>query len=314
MNPSYLHRLTLRQIEVFLAIARQRSYSRAADELGLTQPAVSAQMRALEAVARQPLFDYLGKQLYLTPAGERLERAAREIRQRLVALEMELAGLEGQLRGGLMLAIESGAQYRLPAALAAFAREHPQIDVRLTVARHGHLLRRLQDNLDDLTLMTQVPADAGLAFTPVAEHRLVAVGWPGHPLAGRPLPLHEFLGETVLLREEESGTRRAFEAFCRRESCVLAPRHLFGSNETIRRAVQARMGVAVLPEELVQEDIAAGRLCALDVRGMPLRHSWCLVHPQGKHLTPAAIAFRKFLSQSLARQDGRGGGARTGGG
>lgn len=300
MHPAYLHRLTLRQIEVFLAIARHRSYSRAADELGLTQPAVSAQMRALESVARQPLFDYLGKQLYLTPAGERLERAAREIRQRLVTLEMELAGLEGQLRGTLMLAIESGAQYRVPAALAAFAREHPQIDVRLTVARHGHLLKRLQDNLDDLTLMTQVPNDAGLAFTPVAEHRLVAVAWPGHPLAARPVHLHEFLGEDLLLREEESGTRRAFDAFCRRESCVLSPRHLFGSNETIRRAVQARMGVAVLPEELVADDVLAQRLCLLDVKGMPLRHSWCLTFPQGKHLTPAAQAFEKFLAGSFA--------------
>lgn len=298
MKPGYLHRLTLRQIEVFLAICRYRSYSRAAGELGLTQPAVSAQMRALEGVARQPLFDYIGKQLYLTPAGEQLERTARDVQQRLVALEMELAGLEGQLYGTLQVAIESAAQYRMPAAVAAFCRQHPQVDIKLTVARHGHLLKRLHDNLDDLALMTQVPDDLGLAFTPVAEHRLLAVGWPGHPLAARhAIALSDFLGETVLLRESESGTRRAFAQFCLRESCILKPRHLFGSNEAIRRAVMARMGVAVLPEELVADDIARGLLCALDVKGMPLRHSWCVTHPRSKHLTPVAGAFLRFLTQ-----------------
>lgn len=296
MKPAYLHRLTLRQIEVFLAIARHRSYSRAAEELGLTQPAVSAQMRALEDVARQPLFDYLGKQLYLTPAGKHLERTARDVQQRLVALEMELAGLAGQLRGTLALAIESGAQYAVPPVVAAFCEQHPQVEVHLTVARHGHLLKRLHDNLDDLTLMTQVPGEQGLVFTPVAEHRLLAVGWPGHPLAARrDIPLHEFVAHNVLLREAESGTRLAFERFCQRESCVLSPRHLFGSNETIRRAVQSRMGVAVLPEALVAEDVARRVLCALDVKGMPLRHSWCVTSPKGKHLTPVAAAFQTFL-------------------
>lgn len=299
MKPTYLHRLTLRQIEVFLAISRHRSYSRAAEELGLTQPAVSAQMRALEGVTRQPLFDYIGKQLYLTPAGEQLERTARDVQQRLVALEMELAGLEGQLHGTLLIAIESGAQYRMPAVIAAFVRLHPQIDVNLTVARHGHLLKRMHENLDDLTLMTQVPDDLGLAFAPVAEHRLIAVAWPKHPLVQKKnISLHEFLEEPLLLRESESGTRKAFDAFCARESCVLEPHHLFGSNETIRRAVQARMGVAVLPEELVADDIERQLLCALDVKGMPLRHSWCVTYPKGKHLTPAANAFLQYLKES----------------
>jgi len=297
MKPAYLHRLTLRQIEVFLAISRHRSYSRAADELGLTQPAVSAQMRALESVARQPLFDYIGKQLYLTPAGEQLARTARDIQQRLVSLEMELAGLEGQLHGSLMLAIESGAQYRMPALIAAFCRQHPQVAIHLTVARHGHLLKRLHDNLDDLVLMTQVPADLGLAFTPVAEYRLVAVAWPGHPLAQRRnIHLSEFLQETVLLRENESGTRKAFAQFCQRESCVFTPQHLFGSNETIRRAVIAQMGVAVLPQELVADDIERGVLAVLDMQGTPLRHSWCVTYPKGKHLAPAAGAFLRFLT------------------
>ncbi|MFZ5756513.1 MAG: LysR family transcriptional regulator [Pseudomonadota bacterium] len=298
MKPAYLHRLTLRQIEVFLAICRHRSYSRAAGDLGLTQPAVSAQMRALEAVARQPLFDYVGKQLYLTPAGEQLERTARDVQQRLVALEMELAGLQGQLRGTLQLAIESGAQYRVPAVIAAFCRLHPQVNISLTVARHGHLLRRLDENFDDLVLMTQVPDDMGLAFTPVAEHRLVAVAWAGHPMQRRTaIHLSEFLKENVLLRESESGTRKALAQFCVRERCILQSEHMFGSNEVIRRAVQARMGVAVLPEDLVADDVRRQLLCTLDVIGMPLRHSWCVTWPKGKQLTPAASAFQQFLVQ-----------------
>lgn len=297
MKPGYLHRLTLRQIEVFLAICRHRSYSRAAEELGLTQPAVSAQMRALEAVIRQPLFDYLGKQLYLTPAGEQLERTARDLQQRLVALEMELAGLQGRLQGTLQIGIESAAQYRVPSAVATFCRQHPQVTVNLSVARHGHLLQRLARNQDDLVLMTQVPEDAGLSFTPVAEHRLLAVAWPGHPLQRRSaIAPAEFVAEALLLRESDSGTRKALAQFCLRERCVLRPQHVFGSNETVRRAVLARMGVAVLPEELVAEDLRRHALCALDVVGMPLRHSWCVTLPRGKQLTPVANAFREFLA------------------
>ncbi len=182
--------------------------------------------------------------------------------------------------------------------VAAFSRLHPEVAINLTVARHGHLLRRLDENFDDLTLMTQVPDDMGLVFTPVAEHRLLAVAWAGHPLQRRTaIHLGEFLQETVLLREADSGTRKALAQFCAREHCVLQSAHQFGTNEVIRRAVQARMGVAVLPEDLVADDMRRQLLCTLDVVGMPLRHSWCVTHAKGKQLTPVAAAFRDFLMQ-----------------
>ena len=157
MKPAYLNRLTLRQIQVFLAVCRLNSYSKAAEELALTQPAVSAQIRQLEELIGEPLLDYLGKQLYLTPAGEALRRAGRDLLQRLVSLEMELSELHGVMQGTLNLAVESSAQYFMPGAIASFCAQHKAVNVELEVINHSEALRRLADNRDDLVVMGLVP-------------------------------------------------------------------------------------------------------------------------------------------------------------
>src|SRR5690606_33933792 len=164
MKPAYLHRLTLRQVEVFLAVARARSYSRAAGELALTQPAVSAQVRQLEDLVGEALFDYLGKQLYLTPAGTVMERAGRDLVQRLVTLEMELAESRGVMQGALNLAIESSAQYFLPALLKKFCDEHPAVTLSMRVVNHAEALRGLAENTDDLVVMSLIPEGRALVF------------------------------------------------------------------------------------------------------------------------------------------------------
>ncbi len=302
MQPAYLHRLTLRQIEIFLAVCQYRSFSKAAERLSVTQPAVSIQMRTLEELAQQPLFDFIGKKLYLTAAGEVLERVARQIQQQLLGLEMELSQLQGRLEGPLHLAMESAAVELLPARLAEFTRLHPRVELVLTIQNHHTLLQRLADNRDDLVVMTQVPRDLPLIFAPFAEHRLLALAHRQHPLAAprnEPVRLLEFLEAGVLVRESDSGTRRSLERFCQQQSCVLAPGPQLGSNEAIKQGLLAEMGVAVLPERSVVRELAEGVLVALPVQGFPLRHSWCLVRPQDKHLAPVAAAFWQFITGSV---------------
>lgn len=300
MKPAYLHRITLRQIEIFLAVCQHRSFSKAAKRLSVTQPAVSLQVRSLEELAQQPLFDYLGKKLYLTAAGELLERIAREIQQNLLNLEMELSQLQGRLQGPLHIAIESAAAEMLTPRLADFYAKNPDVELVVTVQNHQTLLQRLSENRDDLVVMTQVPTSRPLTFTPFAQHRLLALATPQHPLAQHseePIRLLDFLAATQLVREPDSGTRRAFEQFCQQQSYEFEAGPQLGSNEAIKQAALAQMGVCVLPERSVSYELACGQLISLPVAGFPLRHSWCLVQPKNKHLSPVASAFCQFISQ-----------------
>lgn len=299
MQLSFLKRLTLRQIDIFLAVCQHRSYSRAAEQLSLTQPAVSAQVRSLEDLIRQPLFDYLGRQLYLTPAGELMERAARELKQRLVHLEIELTEMHGRLRGKLNIAIETSADYLIPRYIQHFSQKHPDVEVVLHVENHQRLLTRLQDNLDDLAVLTRVPGDRDLNYTPFAEHQLIAVARPEHPLAGKSdVSLLELLTFRLLSREPGSGSVQVFEEFCQLQSCVIKRRRQLGSNQAILHTLLADAGsrdYAVLPRQLAEPALEAGQLQSLAVNSMPIRRSWCSAFPRGKHLNPLANAFLKTL-------------------
>ncbi len=301
MKLSSLSRLTLRQIDVFLAVCQHRSYSRAADQLALTQPAVSSQIRSLEELTQQPLFDYIGKQLYLTPAGELVERAARDLKQRLVHLEIELTELHGRLSGTLNIAIESSAEYLLPQYIQRFSEQHPDADVILHVENHQRLLGRLQDNLDDLAVLTRIPGDRGLNFTPFAEHQLVAVAGVDHPLAEKPdVTLLELLHYRLLSREPGSGSAQIFEEFCQQLSCVVKHRRQLGSNQAILHTLLAQRGsdssdYAILPRYIIEDSVAQGKLKVIAVNSMPIRRSWCSAYPKGKHLNPLASAFLKTL-------------------
>ena len=297
MRPAYLNRLTLRQIQVFLAVARHSSYSKAAEELALTQPAVSAQIRQLEDVIGEPVFDYRGKQLYLTPIGAAVQRAGRDLLQRLVGLEMELAELRGVMEGTLTVTVESSAQYFMPAEIATFCATHPAVQIALEVVNHGEALRRLRENLDDLVVMGQVPQDRALTFVPFRDNELIAIAAAQHPLAQqRDITLLQLANEVLLVREAGSGTRKAFEAYCQQQSVLFPRMQQLGSLEAVKQGVRVGIGVAVLPRESCQREITAGELVSLDVRGLPLRRSWCAVYPRGKNLTPVAAAFLAHLT------------------
>ena len=205
-----LMRMTLRQLQIFNEVCDLRSYSRAAEEMSLTQPAVSLQIRQLEELIGQPLFDYVGKKLYMTEAAEALQRASRDIFGRLENLDMQLSDMQGSLQGQLKLAIESSAKYFVPHLFAAFKRQHPEVQLHLTVVNRAQVIRRLSDNRDDLVIMSMVPQDMGLEFLPFLNNPIVAVAPLDHPLSLQgPLRLQDLEPYTLLLREPGSGTRLA---------------------------------------------------------------------------------------------------------
>lgn len=298
--PRLASRVTLRQLQVFEAVREQRSYSRAAEELGLTQSAVSQQVKQLELMLGHALFEYVGRRLYVTAAGDRVAAAAGEISRNLANLEMQLSGLGGTPQGELRVAAVSTAQYFLPHLLADFRRRYPAVDFRLAIVNRSQILQRLADNRDDLVIMGLVPEDRALAFFPFLDNVMLALAPPDHPLAGAgPIRLARLAGESLLLREQGSGTRRAFENLCAERRVRLEQPLELGSSEAIKQGVLAGLGIAILPAMAVRQECRAGKLVVLDVEGFPLRRSWCLVYPRAKQVSPVARLFIDYVQENL---------------
>jgi DNA-binding transcriptional LysR family regulator len=299
-QPLLLNRLTFRQLQVFQAVYRQQSYSRAAEQLGLTQPAVSAQVRQLEQALEQPLFKYAGKVLHVLPAADALAASVQAIFGQISSLQMELSELAGTIRGELNLAAVSTAQYVVPHILARFRARYPEVQVRLQVCNRSQALERLAERRDDLVIMGMVPEDANLAFMPILDNEMIPVVWPGHPLLTADNPtLEDFARHYVLMREPGSGARITFEEFASRERVALAHTLELGTNEAIKQGVMAHLGVAVLPRLAVQLELSTGLLATPALPGFPIKRSWCTVHARDRRPSPIAELFLRFVGELL---------------
>ncbi|CDZ95426.1 transcriptional regulator [Pseudomonas saudiphocaensis] len=297
-----LMRITFRQLQVFRTVCETRSYSRAAEEMALTQPAVSLQIRQLEELVGQPLFEYLGKKLYLTDAAEALQRASTDIFGRLDNLDMQLSDLRGSMQGQLNLAVESSAKYITPHLFAAFRREHPEVSLQLLVVNHAQAVKRLSVSRDDLLIMSQVPTDMDLEFLPFLDNPIIAVAPPEHPLShAAKLSLQDLTAWPLLVREPGSGTRKAGEEYLRQKRAHFAQTIQVASLDALCEGVIAGLGVALLPRHAVHLELASGLLRELPVAELPLYRSWCLVHPRGKRLSPVAQAFFTFIREERSQ-------------
>src|SRR5690606_25650266 len=296
-----LMRITFRQLQVFRTVCETRSYSRAAEEMALTQPAVSLQIRQLEELIGQPLFEYVGKKLYLTEAAEALKRAGNDIFGRLESLDMQLSDLQGSLQGQLNLCVESSAKYFTPHLFAAFRQQHPEVSLSLTVVNHSLAVRRLSLSRDDLMIISQVPADMALDFLPFLNNPIVAVAPADHPLCKRGnLELQDLTAYPLLIRENGSGPRRASEDYCNHKRAHFAPTLEIGSAEAQVEGVLAGLGLALLPRHAVRLELRQGLLRELPVAELPLQRSWCAVNIRGRRLSPVAQAFVDFIRTERA--------------
>lgn len=288
--------ITLRQLKVFEAVARHASYTRAAEELHLTQPAVSIQAKSLEEAIGLALFEQFGKQIYLTTAGEEILHYSRSIAAQIDEIADVVARLKGVSRGSLYVAVATTANYFITHLLAAFHRTYPEVAINLSVTNRQALLKLLQENRIDLVVMGEPPADQGLVGQAFMDNPLVVIAPPGHALTGhKRIPLKALAQETFVVREEGSGTRAAMARFARRHQIELQPAMVMTSNEAIKQAVSAGLGLGLVSAHTLELDLYAERLQILDVAHFPIVRQWHIVHREGKRLSPAADAFRTFL-------------------
>ncbi len=293
------HHTTFRQLEIFEAIARLGSFTRASEELFLTQPTVSMQIKKLTGAVGVPLFEQIGKKIHLTPDGQELAQVSREIFGIMDRYVMSVAERQGLKQGQLRLTAITTASYFAPRLLGEFARLHPGIDVSLRVTNKEQVLASMADNLDDLYFVGQPPEDIDVVATPIMDNPIIVLAAPDHPLAGaKKIPLERIAKEPWLMREKGSGTRNAIERMFAGQSLNLHPRLELGSNEAIKQAILAGLGISALSRHALALN-QPGQFAELDVEGFPILRHWYAVYPAGRQLSVVA---RAFLDHLLGRE------------
>jgi DNA-binding transcriptional LysR family regulator len=287
---------TFRQLRVFTEVARQLSFARAAEELHLSPPAVTMQVKELEGHIGLPLFERSGRQVALTTAGEYMLVYARKILATLKDAEDAAARLQRLEVGTLTIGMVSTAKYFLPRLLAVFKREHEGVDIRLVVGNRDQLVKMLQGNEVDIAIMGRPPTELATRAEPFAAHPHVFVAPTDHPLlqVGHPT-VQSLRPYGFILRERGSGTRAALEKFM--EKARMEPRVVMemSSNETIKQAVMAGMGISFLSLHTIGLELEHQLIAVLDVEGSPVVRGWNVVHTLSKLLSPAAETFRYFM-------------------
>ncbi|MFQ5643865.1 MAG: LysR family transcriptional regulator [Thiogranum sp.] len=288
--------VTLRQLSVFESAARLLNYTRAAQELHLSQPAVSMQIRQLEDQAGLQLFEKIGRKLHLTEAGRELFQYSRAILHDLHEAEEVMEALKGLNTGNLNIGVASTVNYFAPRLLAAFNQRYPGIKLSLEATNRENLIRMLGANEEDLVLMGQPPKQIDLESEPFLENPLVVIAPPEHPLAKeRGILLQRLAEETFVMREAGSGTRAAMERFFSEQGISLRTGMQMTRNEAIKQAVRAGLGLSIVSIHSIELELETGRLVVLDVEDFPIRRQWFLVYRRDKRLSPAAGAFKDFV-------------------
>lgn len=287
---------TLHQLKVFEAVARHNSFTRAAEELFLTQPTVSMQVKQLTKAVGMPLFDQVGKRLYLTQAGEELVKTCREVFEKLDQFEMTVADLKGLKQGRLRLAVITTAKYFVPRLLGPFCKRYPGIDVSLQVTNHEHILNRLSENLDDLYVMSQLPDSIEVTYKRILDNPLVVLAPANHPLAQeKNIPIERIAAEPFIMREPGSGTRKAVQSLFDEHKLSLKVQLDLGSNEAIKQAIAGGLGISILSLHTIALEGPISQLTVLDAQHFPIERYWYAIYPNGKQLSIVARTFLDYL-------------------
>ena len=298
-----MRNLSLKQLQAVAAVARLGTMTRAAQELNVTSAALYARIRQLEEEAGLLLFDRTPTGLKPTDAGREMLWAINSINTVLETCTDRLRTLRGGGGGRVSLGVVSTAKYFAPAVIAGFMQKNPSVEIGLAVGNRTETVEALRNYEIDFAVMGRPPRDFGIEAETFGPHPLVLIAAPGHPLAGRiGLTKDDLAAESFLVREEGSGTRSVFEEFM---AGVMIRRAKLGidagSNETLKQAVMAGLGIALLSAHTIAPEVESGRLVLLDVQGLPIRRDWYVVRRSDKVLGPASDAFWAYLVHEGAR-------------
>ncbi|RMH15878.1 MAG: LysR family transcriptional regulator [Gammaproteobacteria bacterium] len=294
----YLNHITLRHLQIFRAVVEKGSFSSAAEHLNLTQPTISLQIKKLSELVGQPLYVLDGKRIVLTDAGRELVPTSQAIDQSLEDFAMRLDELQGLKRGHLTLAAVSSAEYFLPRILGAFCQRYPQITVSIEISNRTNILQRLDQRMDDLYIFGQIlsPEQLKADMIEFADNPVVIFAYPEHPLCKKKqIPYADLSEEPFILREAGCGTELLFKKLFQDKNIVLNSRLQLGSNQAVKQAVMGKLGISMLSQYAILNDVRLNQLKILDVQGFPTQDKWYLVAPGERRLSIVATTFQEFL-------------------
>jgi len=288
--------MTFRQLKVFESAARHLSYTRAAEELHLSQPGVSMQIKQLEGVVGLPLFEQLGKKMYLTAAGREIYAYSKSIGHMLDEAEVVLDELKGVESGCLSITVATTASHFATRLLAAFSRQYEDVTITLDITNRAGLREQLEANSPDLVIMGQPPEGVEVEAEAFMDNPLVMIASQNHPLAGeKQIELERFGDENFVVREKGSGTRSAIERFFDEHDVSFHTGIEMSSNEAIKQAVEAGLGLGIVSIHTLELELETERLCVLDVKDFPIQRHWYVIQRKGKRLSPVAQTFKTFV-------------------
>jgi DNA-binding transcriptional LysR family regulator len=288
--------ITLHQLQVFEATARHCNFTRAAEELFLTQPTVSMQVKQLSKSVGMPLFEKVGKRLYMTDAGQAVFEACQAVFDRLAQLESSLLDLQGMESGKLRLGATTTAQYIVPKLLAPFCHTYPGVDISLEIDKHRNVVERLNNNQDDLYILSQLPDRSDIQSRSFLCNPLAVVAPSNHPLSQQShISLERLVKEPLILRERGSASREAVEALFAERDLEPQIRLELDNNEAIKQSIAEGLGLSVLSLHSLSRISSVPELVALDVEGFPIHHQWYVVFLKDKTLPIAAQTFLDYL-------------------
>ncbi len=291
-----MRQVTLRQIQIFLTAAEHSSFTRAAEELHLSQPAISMQMTQFAESLGIALFEKRGRNLVLTRAGETLVPYARRIAQTLSEACEAIDALQGLRKGQIRIALVTTTRYFAPRLIAQFRSQHPDIELLVSIANRESVIHELESNKVDLAIMGRPPARLNVDAQAFAKHPHGIIAPPDHPLAGKKrIDPKKLATQPFLLREPGSGTRSAMNDFFAEHEISPPLLQEMTSNESIKQAVMAGMGLAFISMHTISLEQQTGHLVLLNVKGLPVIRTWYVVHLSSKALSPAAAAFKQFM-------------------
>ena len=293
--------ITFRQLRLFLALAETGSVSAAAKFMHVTQPTASMQLKDITESVGLPLYEVVGKKIYLTDMGKELAATARAIAQSWDAFEQHVDAVKGLSRGKLKVAVVSTAQYFMPRLVGSFCKKYPEIDVSLQIINRDGVMQRLRDNTDDIYIMSKPPSDLDLADEVFMPNPIVVIASTSDPLVKRhSVSLNELSESRFILREKGSGTRMAVDQFFSKKKFRPNIRLELGSNEALKESVAGGLGLGLVSSHALHGHVKEHGVRIIDVEGFPLPSAWHIVHPASKKLSPLALEFKKHVLKKIS--------------
>ncbi len=287
---------TFRQLQVFESIARNGSFTAAAEELFLTQPTLSMQMKKLTSIVETPLYTQVGKKIYLTEVGEELQKTCRSVFATLDDFQMTVSDIKGVKKGNLRISGVTTGEYFVPRILGAFCKKYPGINVSLEVTNRQRVIERLESNMDDIYIVGQAPMGDHIHRVPFLKNPLVILAPPQHPLAKeKNIPIEALADENFIMREPGCGTFLSMDRLVKDRHFGFKSSMALGSNEAIKQAVIGGLGISLLSVYALTHEIASGEVAVLDVEGFPVQDCWYLCYPEGQKLSVVAQVFYEFM-------------------